>query len=162
MQKILISNCLLGYRVRYDGNANKQDHAGLNQWISSGKVITLCPEMAGGLPTPREPAEIEYGKTADEVLGGTAKILTLSGKDVTTEYLSGAEKMLRLAQKNNIRVAILKARSPSCGSQQIYDGTFSGQTLDGIGVTACLLRQNGIAVFDETQIDEALEAAGSA
>lgn len=159
MPKLLISACLLGYKVRHGGKDNLQTHARLQDWIKAGKVISICPEMAGGLPTPRPTAEIQHGKTAQEVLNGQAKIITVDGHDVTNEYLTGAQKALKLAQQHNIQVAILKARSPSCGSQQVYDGTFSRTLLNGMGVTAALLSQYGIRVFDETQIDTALDTA---
>ncbi len=161
MSKILISACLLGYKVRYDGKDNLQTHARLQAWIKAGNVISICPEMAGGLPTPRPPAEIQQGKTAKEVLGGQAKIIAVNGDDVTAEYLAGAQQALALVQQHHILVAILKARSPSCGSQQVYDGTFSRSLLEGMGVTTALLSQHGIRVFDETQIDIALDAAAT-
>lgn len=159
MPKLLISACLLGQKVRYDGKDNLQTHSRLQAWIKAGKVISICPEMVGGLPTPRPPAEIQQNKTAQEVLNGLAKIITVNGDDVTAEFLAGAQKALKLVQQHNIHVAILKARSPSCGSKQVYDGTFSRTLLDGMGVTALLLSQHGIRVFDETQIDAALDAA---
>ena len=158
MNKILISACLLGQKVRYDGKDNLQTNARLQEWIALGKVISICPEMTGGLPTPRPPSEIQFGKTAHDVLNNQAKILTDKNVDVTTEYLWGAQKTLELAKKHNILVAILKARSPSCGSKQIYDGTHSKKLIDGMGITAALLTQNGIQVFDETEIDQALDA----
>ena len=159
MPKILISACLLGQKVRYDGKGCLQDHALLQAWIKVGNVISICPEMAGGLPTPRPPAEIESGKTAKEILSGKGKIITINGGDVTAEYLSGAQKALALAKQNNIHVAILKARSPSCGSKQVYDGNYTQSLIEGMGVTAELLTKHGIEVFDETEIDQAIEAA---
>ncbi len=159
MSKILISGCLLGQKVRYDGKDNLQTNVRLQEWISQKKVISICPEMAGGLPTPRPPSEIQFGKTAQDVLNLQASILTNKNADVSAEYLSGAKKTLALAQENNIRVAILKARSPSCGSKQVYDGTHSKKLIDGMGITAALLSQNGIQVFDESEIDQALDAA---
>lgn len=159
MSKILISGCLLGQKVRYDGKDNLQTNVRLQEWISQKKVISICPEMAGGLPTPRPPSEIQFGKTAQDVLNSQARILTNKNADVSAEYLSGAKKTLALAQENNIRVAILKARSPSCGSKQVYDGTHSKKLIDGMGITATLLSQNGIQVFDESEIDQALDAA---
>lgn len=149
---------MLGQDVRYDGKNCLQDHPGLQALIKAGEVISICPEMAGGLPTPRPPAEIEPGKNGRDVLNGKAKVITIYGDEVTTEFVTGAEKTLALAQQYNIRVAILKARSPSCGSQQIYDGTHSGKTVSGMGTTAALLTQHGIKVFDETQIDAAIAA----
>jgi len=159
MSKILISACLLGQKVRYDGKDNLQTHARLQACIKAGNVVSICPEMAGGLLTPRPPAEIQAGKTAEDVLNGQAKIITVNGDDVTQEYIDGAQKALALAQVNNIYIAVLKARSPSCRSQQIDDGSFSRSLIDGMGVTAALLSQHGIQVFDETEIDQALDAA---
>ena len=146
--KILISGCLLGQKVRYDGKDSLQQNSRLDEWKNTGRIVSICPEMAGGLPTPRPPSEIVGDK-----------VLTIDGEDVTAQYLLGAQKALELAQKHNIRVAILKARSPSCGSKQVYDGTHSGKLIDGMGVTAALFIQHGIKVFDETEIDQALNAA---
>lgn len=159
MSKILVSGCLLGQKVRYDGRDNLQNHALFQAWIKAGKVVSICPEMAGGLPTPRPPAEIQPTKSAEAVLNGQGKVLTIHGGDVTAEYIRGAQKALELAQKHNIRVAILKARSPSCGSKQVYDGSHSRNLIEGMGVTALLLSQHGIQVFDETGIDLALAEA---
>lgn len=159
MTKILVSACLLGQKVRFDGKDCLQTHLLFQEWNKAGKVVAICPEMAGGLPTPRPPAEIQSGKTAEEVLLKQGKILAVTGADVTEEYIRGAHKALALAQEHNIRVAILKARSPSCGSQQVYDGSYSKSLVDGMGVTAKLLTQHGIQVFDETAIDQALQAA---
>jgi uncharacterized protein YbbK (DUF523 family) len=158
MPKILISACLLGQNVRYDGKNCLQEHAGLQALIKAGEVISICPEMAGGLPTPRPPAEIENGNNGLDVLNSNAKIITIHDEDVTAQFISGAQKTLALAKQYGIKVAILKARSPSCGSRQIYDGTHSGRIIDGMGITAALLMQNHIQVFDETQIDEAINA----
>lgn len=144
--KILVSACLLGQKVRYDGNDNFLSHQKLNALNEAGKIIPFCPEMAGGLSTPRPPAEIQ----------ANGRIVTTDGQDVTDAYLLGAQKALALAQKHNIRVAILKARSPSCGNEQIYDGTFSKTLTHGMGATAALLHQNGIQVFNEHQVDEAI------
>ncbi|MAZ78057.1 MAG: purine-nucleoside phosphorylase [Legionellaceae bacterium] len=157
--KILISACLLGQKVRYDGKDNLQSHPRLQRWIVEGRVVTVCPEMAGGLPTPRPPSEIQLNKTADDVLSSQGKVTTVEGDDVTAEYVKGAQVALKLAQDDHICVAILKARSPSCGSTQRYDGTFSNTLVDGMGVTAALLLQHDIQVFDESRIDEALDAA---
>lgn len=159
MSKILVSACLIGQKVRFDAKDCLQSHPAFQQWIREGKVVAICPEMAGGLPTPRPPSEIEPGKNAQDVLNRKGAVLSIQGEDVSGEYIRGAEKALDLAKKNNIRVAILKARSPSCGSKQVYDGTHSKSLVDGMGVTAKLLSDNGIAVFDETEIDLALQAA---
>ncbi len=161
MLKILVSSCFLGNKVRYDGQDCLQSHERLQAWVKADKVIVLCPEMAGELPTPRAPAEIEKGKTAQAVLDNKAKVITVNGDDVTKEYVAGAQKALALVKEHHIQVAILKARSPSCGSTHVYDGSYSSQLVSGQGVTAALLIKHGIQVFDETQIDDALDAAES-
>lgn len=147
MNKILISACLIGHKVRYDGKDCLQLNARLKKYLNAGKVIVICPEMAGGLSTPRPPAEIEQQKTAEEVLQFKAHVLTNDGADVSDAYRKGAEKALVLAKKNNIKVAILKSRSPSCGSKQVYDGTHSKKLVDGMGLTAALLMQHGIKIL---------------
>lgn len=159
MSKILVSACLIGQKVRFDAKDCLQSNDLLHQWIEQGRVVAICPEMAGGLPTPRPPSEIEPGKSAEHVLNGHGKVLTIQGDDVSSEYIKGAEKALELAKKHNIKVAILKARSPSCGSKQVYDGTHSKKLVAGMGVTAQILTDNGISVFDETEIDLALKTA---
>jgi len=161
MSKILISACLLGQKVRYDAGDCLQNHSRLQTWIKAGKTVTICPEMAGGLPAPRPPAEIQGGKTGVDVLNGEASITTRTGDDVTAPFIEGARKALALAQHHHVRVAILKAKSPSCGSNSVYDGTFSRELIPGMGVTAELLSQHGIMIFDEDHIDEALDAVES-
>ena len=161
MSKILISACLLGQKVRYDGGDCLQNHVRLQTWIKAGKVVTICPEMIGGLPTPRPPAEIQGSKTGIAVLNGNADIKTNTGENVTEQFIEGARKTLALAQKHHVRVAILKAKSPSCGSSVIYDGSFSRLLIPGMGVTATLLNQHDVLVFDEDHIDDALDAAES-
>lgn len=143
MQKILVSACLLGIKVRYDGGDCGQNSVLLHKWMKLGRVVTICPEMAGGLPTPRPPAEI---------IG--SNVITNLGTDVTTEYNKGAELALELCKKHQIKFALLKARSPSCGNTQIYDGTFTKALIDGQGVTAKLLTQNRIKVFNEAQLGD--------
>ena len=111
-------------------------------WMKEGRLISICPEMAGGLPTPRPPAEMINGK-----------VLSNQGEDVSDAFQRGAEAALQLCQKYQIKIAILKARNPSCGNEEIYDGTFSGQVMPGQGVTAALLTQHGVQVFNENQIE---------
>lgn len=159
MSKILVSACLIGQKVRFDAKDSLQSHEVLHQWLKEGRVVPICPEMAGGLPTPRPPSEIEPGKTAEHVLKMQGKVKTIQGEDVSAEYIRGAEKAVALANKHGIKVAIMKARSPSCGSKQVYDGTHSRQLIDGMGVTSKLLTENGITVFDETEIDLAINLA---
>jgi len=153
MQKILVSRCLLGHRVRYDGGASGPFDL-LEQWITEGRVVPLCPEVAGGLPTPRAAAEIPGGQGA-EVLDGTAAVITSEGEDVSAQFLDGARQALALVQKHGIRVAVLKANSPSCGNLLTYDGTFSGVKVSGEGVTAALLKRHGVQVFSELELSEA-------
>ncbi len=153
MEKILVSRCLLGHRVRYDGGASGPFDL-LEQWIEEGRVVPLCPEVAGGLPTPRAAAEIPGGQGV-EVLDGTAAVITTDGEDVSAQFLEGARQALDLVQKHGIRVAVLKANSPSCGNLLTYDGTFSGVKVNGEGVTAALLKRHGVRVFSELELAEA-------
>jgi uncharacterized protein YbbK (DUF523 family) len=155
-QKLLISRCLLGHRVRYDGGASGP-YAQLAQWQAEGRVIALCPEVAGGLPTPRAPAEIPGGQGV-QVLDGTAPVMTVEGEDVTAAFVSGARQALALVQQHGIGIAILKANSPSCGNVLTYDGSFSATKVEGQGVTAALLTRAGVQVFSELQLEEAVEA----
>lgn len=132
--KYLISACLVGENVKYDGKNNF--HQVANQLYEKGLAVTVCPEVLGGLSTPR---------ISSEIVGD--KVLSKAGIDVTKEFDLGAEIALKTALKHNIKIAILQARSPSCGSKVIYDGTFSGNLIQGEGVTTRLLRQNGIKVI---------------
>jgi uncharacterized protein YbbK (DUF523 family) len=156
MQKILVSRCLLGHRVRYDGGASGPFDQ-LQQWLDEGRVVPLCPEVAGGLPTPRAAAEIPGGQGSD-VLEGLAAVITAEGEDVSAQFLSGAKQALELVQKHGIRIAVLKANSPSCGNLLTYDGTFSGVKVSGEGVTAALLKRHGVLVFSELELAEAAAA----
>lgn len=146
MKKILISACMLGEHVRYDGGHSLIDHPILKHWHAQGRLISICPEIAGGLSTPRAAAETQ---SKHPIL-----ITTASGEDVTPQFLEGAEKTLELAQSEHVCCALMKAKSPSCGNQRIYDGSFSGQLIEGSGVAAAELMRNGIPVFNENQLDE--------
>lgn len=143
---LLVSACLVGIPCRYDGDSCPNNQ--LQALAAQGKVLPLCPEVLGGLPTPRPPAEIQGGDGGD-VLDGWARVKNIEGKDVTTEFLAGAQKVLHIAQRWGIKQAILKARSPSCGVGQIYNGSFSGRLVEGDGVTAALLKREGIVVTTE-------------
>jgi uncharacterized protein YbbK (DUF523 family) len=156
MEKVLVSRCLLGHRVRYDGGAHGPFDR-LAQWRDEGRVVPLCPEVAGGLPTPRPPAEIPGGQGA-AVLDGQLPVRTDTGADVTAAFVAGAEAALRLVREHGIRLAVLKARSPSCGNLENYDGSFSGTRVPGEGVTAAALRRAGVRVFSEEQLDAAARA----
>lgn len=142
--KILISACLIGVDCRYDGgNSRNEDAISRHQ---NDQLIPVCPEEAGGLPTPRPAVEI-VGGDGNDVLDGKAKVLTADGVDKTDEFLKGAQFALKLAQSQNATSVILKARSPSCGCGDIYDGTFSGTLHAGDGVTTALLKRHGIEVI---------------
>lgn len=154
--KILVSSCLLGEDVRYDGG-NSSIAMGAKFTFSQkelfmdilcdNQVYSFCPETAGGLPTPRPPAELISREKP-------FKVSTKDGEDVTFAFLMGAKKTLDLCQEEGIKVALLKAKSPSCGNEEIYDGTFSGTLVEGKGLTARLLHENGITVFNENQLKE--------
>ncbi|AZD63605.1 Uncharacterized protein YbbK [Pseudomonas chlororaphis subsp. aurantiaca] len=156
MHKILVSRCLLGHRVRYDGGASGPFDQ-LASWQAEGRVVALCPEVAGGLPTPRAAAEIPGGQ-GGEVLDGLAQVITTEGEDVSAEFLSGARQALELVREHGIRIAVLKANSPSCGNLLTYDGSFSGGKVSGEGVTAALLKRAGVQVFSELELAEAAAA----
>ncbi|NVZ28763.1 DUF523 domain-containing protein [Pseudomonas gingeri] len=156
LQKILVSRCLLGHLVRYDGGASGP-YAQLAAWQAEGRVVALCPEVAGGLPTPRAAAEIPGGQGV-QVLEGRARVITTEGEDVSAAFLDGARQALELVRRHGIRIAVLKANSPSCGNLLTYDGTFSGVKVPGEGVTAALLKQAGVQVFSELELPEAAVA----
>ena len=161
MQKILVSACLLGQPVRYDGGGHGP-FAALLQWQQQGRVVALCPEVAGGLPTPREPAEI-LGGQGGQVLDGLIALRSVDGADVSSAFVAGARQAEQLVRAHGIQIAVLKARSPSCGNQQTYDGSFSGTLVAGEGVTAAALRRMGVLVFNEaqlTQVQALLDGAG--
>ncbi len=143
---LLVSACLVGIPCRYDGGSWPIPR--LQALAAKGRVLPLCPEVLGGLPTPRPPAEIQGGD-GDDVLEGRARVVNVEGRDVTAEFLAGAREALRLARRWGIKRAVLKSCSPSCGVGKIYDGSFSGRLRDGYGVTAALLRREGIALSSE-------------
>lgn len=143
-EKLLISACLLGDPVRYDGKSKPITELNwIKQLEQQGRLFVICPEVAGGLPTPRPPAE-KVGN----------KVLTESDVDVTDAFHTGAELALKTCQQHGIRYALLKAKSPSCGNKEIYDGSFANKLTEGMGVTAELLTQNGIRVFSELEIEQ--------
>ncbi len=154
--KILVSACLLGSPVRYDGRDKALDHAGLERLLAEDRVIAFCPEVAGGLPVPRPAAEIKRGD-GEAVIDGRARVETRDGTDVTDCFVRGAQQALETCRQHDIRVAILTESSPSCGSSRIYDGSFERVSIVGSGVTAALLNKNGIAVYSQHRLDEAIE-----
>jgi uncharacterized protein YbbK (DUF523 family) len=147
-QKILVSACLLGQPVRYDGGHKLRDDKLLRQWMAEGRVVPICPELAGGLVVPRLPAEISNASGL-QVLSGGARVMESGGRDVSAAFVSGAQQALRLVRMHGIRLAVLKEGSPSCGTGATYDGSFSGKMVAQSGVTAALLRQAGVLVFNQ-------------
>lgn len=158
--KILVSACLLGRPVRYNGAAKPLGHPAIERWEAEGRIVSVCPELSAGFSVPRPPAEISCGAAGAEVLAGTARVMDATGRDVTDLYVAGAEAALKLAEANGCAFALLIDGSPSCGSGFIYDGSFAGRRHAGNGVTAALLQQNGISVFSDTQIDALQAMAG--
>ena len=154
--KVLVSACLLGERVRWDGNDARATHPFFDELAREGRLVSFCPEVAGGLAVPRAPAEIVGGSGGGrDVWRGQARILDDKGVDVSEAYRRGAKATLELAEREGVVMAILKDRSPSCGARQIYDGSFTKKLSIGMGVTAALLGANGIVVFPETEITAA-------
>ena len=149
MIKIVVSSCLLGAAVRHDGRDKKSGHPALQRWMDEGRIVSVCPEMLGGLGTPRPPSEI--------VNDGSRRVFSNEGRDVTREFEAGARAVTEQAREHEVRVAILKAGSPSCGSSVIYDGTFSKRAIPGEGITTEALRKIGVRVFSEDEIDAAEE-----
>jgi len=140
---ILVSACLSGVKCAWDGKERLSPE--IKALADQGLVMAVCPEVLGGRAIPRTKTEISGG-SGEDVLAGRAKVLDERGKDVTDEFMKGARKALEIARKNNIKKAILKSKSPSCGVGKIYDGSFSGKLIDGNGVTAALLKREGIEI----------------
>lgn len=142
---LAVSACLLGVPCRYDGKAWEVD---LNRYLKGWKVLPICPERAGGLPTPRTPCEIRGGD-GNDVLEGTAEVVDAKGALQTGAFVEGALKTLEILKKEGARTAVLKSRSPSCGAGKIYSGDFSGGLKAGDGVAAALFKKMGIELYDE-------------
>lgn len=162
MERILVSACLLGSHVRYNGSYRLKDHPVLTRWQAEGRVVQICPEVAAGFSTPRPAAEIRG--TADAVLHGQGRVVEQTGNDVTALYLEAGQLALELARETGCRYAVLTDGSPSCGSSFVFDGSFSGKRVAGRGTTAALLEANGIRVFSEDSIgdlDDLLNKPGS-
>ena len=140
--------------VRYDGGHKMKQHPLLTRWQAEKRLISFCPEVAAGLGIPRDQHEISGADGGAGVFLGRARILSASGADHTPAFLKAADQALELARSHEIKIAILKDGSPTCAPLKIYDGSFSGQKISGLGVTAYLLAANGIRVFSEEQIDE--------
>ena len=142
MENVLISACLLGFECKYCGGSNKLTEQQLAALGERFRLIPVCPETAGGLPTPRDPSE----RLGD-------KVVSNQGRDVTEAYQKGAETALWLARRYDCKAALLKEKSPSCGSGQIYDGSFTGTLVTGDGVAAQMLKEEGLIVFGESDVD---------
>ncbi|MEA0563326.1 MULTISPECIES: DUF523 domain-containing protein [Lysinibacillus] len=145
---ILISACLAGINVRYNGTNSLNEK--IQKLVLENKAVTVCPELMGGFTTPREPAEI-VGGNGHDVLDGKARVVERSGRDVTELYLKGANATLQKAREIGATKVVLKEYSPSCGSAMIYNGEFNGTKLVGVGVTTALLQRHGIKVVSEEQ-----------
>lgn len=146
-EKLLVSACLVGENCKYSGGNNYSP--AVEALKARFDVISVCPEQLGGLPTPRVPSE----RVGD-------RVLTREGLDVTGPFRRGAEKTLEIAKIHGVKRAVFQARSPSCGSGHIYDGTFSGKLVPGWGVTAQLLEENGIRVYGENRMEDLLKGEG--
>ena len=145
MKKILVSECLYGGRVvRYDGGMVEETHPLFVKWKEEGRLVPICPEVFGGLETPRPDAQ----RSAD-------RIVNKAGQDVTDEFTRGAEEALRLAKEEDVLFCIMKQHSPSCGSKEIYDGTFTDTIVPGQGLAVEMLRDAGFRVFGEEDMEEA-------
>lgn len=144
MKKILVSRCLYGGEpVRYDGKSKAETDDRFILWKKQGRLIPVCPEVFGGLPTPRSDAQ----RRGD-------RVMARDGRDVTSEYTKGALEAVRLAEEHDVICAIMKEKSPSCGSSKIYDGTFEGNLIPGQGLAVEMLRKEGFSVFSEEQLDD--------
>ena len=133
--KVAVSACLMGENCKYNGGNNLNEK--VLDYVKGHEVISICPEVMGGLPTPRIPAEIVNGT-----------VTTKDGRNVDTEFRTGARTALEIAKENQVDLVVLQSRSPSCGPKQIYDGSFSGQKIEGQGVFAKLLTKNGFQIID--------------
>ncbi len=145
MIRILVSQCLFGGEpVRYDGRDKAETDSRFLKWKEEGRLVPVCPEVAGGLPVPRPPAQIRDGRAVTE-----------TGKDVTEAYVKGAEAALEKALSDGAAFAVMKQKSPSCGSRCIYDGSFTGKLKEGRGFAADMLIKAGMKVFGEDELDAA-------
>jgi uncharacterized protein YbbK (DUF523 family) len=157
MERVLVSACLLGAKVRYHGGDAACDHPILKRWREEDRLVSVCPERDGGLPTPRPPGEIVGAGGGEAVIQRLAVVRTADSSNLSDAFLRGAETALETAKRHGIRLAVLKEGSPSCATSYVYDGTFSGARVPGRGVTAALLESAGVRVFSEASIEAAQE-----
>ena len=160
MHKILVSGCLNGLPIRFNSTNVSVESEIWDRWESEGRLVSFCPELAAGFPVPRAPAEI-VGSTAAMVLQGRGRVEEDNGTDVTDKFVEGAKLAAQRAISEGCVMAVLTDGSPSCGTSYTYDGTFTGGTVKGMGVTAQILHDQGLRVFDENRIDEADRYLGS-
>ena len=142
METLLVSACLMGFDCKYSGGNNALPRETLDALRRRYRLLPVCPETAGGLPTPREPSE-RRGE----------RVVSRDGRDVTEAFRKGAELTLRLAERRGAKKALLKGNSPSCGSGSVYDGSFSGKLTPGDGMTAALLKSRGVTVMSENELN---------
>lgn len=155
---ILISACLLGVNCNYKGSCSYDFSKNNCFWSSINRkynIIPICPEQLGGLSTPRIPSELQ--DSAANIESGKGRIVNKKGLDVTKNFVNGANEVLRLSKMYNVHFAVLKSKSPSCGTKTVYDGTFSGVLIDGLGYTAYLLRKSKVTIYDEYEFSEILK-----
>ena len=143
MEYLLISSCLLGNNVKYNGKNNYIKEVELLK--NKYNLIVICPEIMGGLPIPRIPSEVLNDK-----------VINKEGIDVTSNFIKGKDEAIKLVKKYNIKKALLKEGSPSCGSKYIYDGTFSGKKIEGYGITTKALKELGLDIYNENEIEKLL------
>ena len=143
MMTVAVSQSLAGIPCRYDGKASRDSY--VEELVQRGETLCVCPECLGGMTTPRRPSEI-VGGDGHDVLDGRARVMDSAGEDVTGFFIRGAQATLEACIKRGVYRAVLKAKSPSCGAGEIYDGSFTGRLKPGDGVTAALLKRNGISV----------------
>jgi uncharacterized protein YbbK (DUF523 family) len=148
---LLVSSCLLGFDCKYNGGNNEDER--VLELFETLPTLPVCPENLAQLFVPRPPAEIQGGDGYD-VLDGKAKVKDKQGRDLTNDFIDGAYQALQQARMNGVNLAILKARSPSCGKGKIYSGDFNGELKDGDGVTAAIFKRNGIKVYTEEETDK--------
>lgn len=146
----------MGANVRYNGVIKANLHPILKQWQQEGRLVTVCPEVSGGLSTPRPAAEIQLSSSLP-TYSSSKQVITVDGDDVSDAFERGAQHALRLCQAHQIKYALLKEFSPSCGGTQIYDGTFQARKVTGQGITASLLSQWGITIYSELTIEQLIE-----
>ncbi|MEU7909300.1 DUF523 domain-containing protein [Actinoplanes sp. NPDC049118] len=154
MLKVLVSGCLGGVPIRFNGTGVQASSPIWRQWAAEGRLVALCPELAVGFPVPRPPAEIVGGSAAD-VLDGRARVHELPGRDVTELFQAAAQRAVDRAMQAGVGIAVLVDGSPTCGSTYVHDGTFAGVTVAGRGVVAEALHRHGIPVFPHHDLGRA-------